>query len=75
MADKRKNNRRHPGVKGRRPDNYKHRKAEAEERQTAYDGLTIQQKLDRLPPELYCAKQRGKLLSQLESQATKKEES
>lgn len=38
------------------------RRAAAEDRQKEYDKLTIQQKLDKLPPEPRAAKQRKKLL-------------
>jgi hypothetical protein len=41
------------------------RRKEAEERQLLYDQLTTQEKLDQLPPEPHCAKQRKKLLARL----------
>lgn len=48
----------------------------AEQQQAAYDLLTTQQKLDRLPPEPEAKKQRAKLLARLaEEQAPKKSES
>ena len=43
------------------------RRKAAEERQAEYDKLTLQQKLERLPPEPHCAKQRAKLMAQLEA--------
>lgn len=43
------------------------RRASAEARQAEYDKLTIQQKLDRLPPPPQAARQRAKLLKQLEA--------
>ena len=58
-----KNNRLFPGFKGRRPDNAKHRREEAIERQAAYDLLTLEQKLAQLPPEPFAKKQRAKLLA------------
>lgn len=44
------------------------RKAAAEARQVEYDKLTIQQKLEKLPPEPKAARQRAKLLKQLEAE-------
>lgn len=41
------------------------RRAFAEKQQAAYDLLTTQQKLDRLPPPPECKKQRAKLLARL----------
>lgn len=41
------------------------RREQAKERQAAYDQLSLQQKLDRLPPPPHCEKQRAKLLSQM----------
>jgi hypothetical protein len=41
------------------------KRKEAEARQAEYDQLTIQQKLDKLPPEPHCQKQRAKLLALL----------
>ncbi len=38
---------------------------EAEERQVEYDKLTLQQKLDRLPPEPHAKRQRTRLLALL----------
>lgn len=37
---------------------------DAEARQKEYDALTLQQKLDKLPPEPHAAKQRAKLMAQ-----------
>lgn len=48
------------------------RRKEAEERQTAYDTLSTQQKLDRLPPEPLCKKQRAKLLARLAVEGSSK---
>lgn len=42
------------------------RRKRAEERQAEYDKLSLQEKLDRLPPEPACKKQRAKLLSAIE---------
>lgn len=47
------------------------RKSSALERQADYDKLTLQQKLERLPPEPHCQKQRAKLLAMLEKQQKK----
>ncbi len=38
------------------------RRSEAAKRQEAYDKLSLQEKLDRLPPEPHAARQRAKLL-------------
>jgi hypothetical protein len=45
------------------------RRLAAEERQAKYDALTLQQKLDRLPPEPHASRQRAKLLKLLETPA------
>jgi hypothetical protein len=58
----RKNHRRHPGIKGRRPDLKSFRKKEAEERALAYGSLSTTEKLARLPPPPACEKQRTRLL-------------
>lgn len=42
---------------------------EGKERQDEYDKLTIQQKLDRLPPPPHAERQRKKLMAQLESKS------
>jgi hypothetical protein len=42
------------------------RRKRAEERQAEYDKLTLQEKLDRLPPEPAAKKQRAKLLKAIE---------
>lgn len=47
------------------------RRKEAEERQAAYDALTLQQKIDRLPPEPHAVKQRAKLLALKDKPAAK----
>ena len=39
------------------------RQQEAKERLEAYSKLTLQQKIDRLPPEPFAAKQRARLLA------------
>lgn len=59
----RKNHRRYPGVRGRRPDLKSFRQSEAISRQTAYDALTTAEKLARLPPPPACEKQRSLLLA------------
>ena len=41
------------------------RRTEADKRQKEYDKLTLQQKLDRLPPSPKADKQRKRLMSQL----------
>lgn len=49
------------------------RKEEAKERQEAYDKLTLEEKLAKLPPEPGAAKQRARLLSLLEKKNQKAE--
>lgn len=57
------NNRRvYPGMK-QPAHKGKFRQDEAKERQAAYDKLTLQQKIDRLPPEPHAQKQRARLLA------------
>jgi hypothetical protein len=68
IKGQRKNHRLFPGIKGRRPDKAKFRREEAVQRQTEYDKLSLQEKLDRLPPEPLCAKQRTRLLAKIEKQ-------
>lgn len=65
IRGRRKNDRRHPGIKGKRPDKKEYRQAEAIERQATYDALSIEQKLAQLAPEPHAAKQRAKLNKQL----------
>jgi hypothetical protein len=48
----RKNNRRHPGVRGKRPDLKKLKKEEAKERQSFYDSLSVKEKLEHLARQL-----------------------
>jgi hypothetical protein len=43
------------------------RRQAAQERQAAYDLLSIEEKLSRLPPEPACQKQRARLQPQLSS--------
>lgn len=50
------------------------RKSDAKERQEAYDKLSLQEKLDRLPAEPHAAKQRARLLSLLAKKAQPKQE-
>jgi hypothetical protein len=59
-----KKDRRYIGTSRNRPDNLKFRKEEAQQRQEAYDKLSIDEKLARLPEPPACAKQRAKLLAQ-----------
>jgi regulator of protease activity HflC (stomatin/prohibitin superfamily) len=47
------------------------RRARAEERQAEYDKLTLQQKIERLPPEPAAKKQRARLLAKLQKQQEK----
>jgi hypothetical protein len=74
MPKKENNDRRNPGVRGVRPDNKKHKRAEAAERQAAYDALSTAQKLALLDRKLGAGvgakKQRAKLQGAVEPQAT-----
>jgi hypothetical protein len=67
---KENNDRCNPGIKGRRPDNKKHKREEAAERQAAYDGLTAAQKLAKLDRKLGegvgAKRERAKLQSAVE---------
>ena len=66
MIGKRQNNRRTYPDAGMQPcQKSKYRREEALERQAAYDALTLQEKIARLPPEPFSAKQRKKLIAQL----------
>jgi D-mannonate dehydratase len=60
--------RKHPGVRGMRPDNKSFRQTEAAERQAEYDKLSLEQKLEMLsrkPGE--SKKQRAKLTKLIEA--------
>jgi len=66
MPGKRQNNnRKHPDGSGPRPDNSKHKREEALERQTGYESLTTAQKVamldSRLGVGLGAKKQRARL--------------
>lgn len=63
--------RKNPGVRGPRPDRKAFRQKEANERQEAYDKLSLQQKLeqlDRKPGE--SKKQRARLLKLIDAKKT-----
>lgn len=70
MPKKENNDRRHPGIKGRRPDNKRHKIDEAGDRQRTYDGLTAAQKLAKLDAKLGegvgAKRERAKLQAALE---------
>ena len=46
--------------------NRERKRKDAQARQSEYDSLTIQQKLDRLPPPPHADRQRQKLMAQLD---------
>ena len=75
IKGKRTNHRQFPGVKGRRPDNKKHKQAEAIERQEFFAGLSTEKKIalldSRLGVGIGAKKQRARLALQL---TPKKEE-
>jgi hypothetical protein len=71
VRGRRKNHRKHPEIKGKRPDKAEYRRAEAIERQAEYAKLTLEQKIAKLGPEPHSMKQRVRLTAQLEKQANK----
>jgi hypothetical protein len=77
IRGKRKNHRLYPGARCKRPDNHQDQVNEAKERQAAWDGLSIQQKLDSLDTRLGkgvgAVKQRARLVVALTARQTKKE--
>lgn len=80
-AKRTKKDRRFNGTSRNRPDRKKERQAEAtgtepgnEGRNVLYARLTTQQKLDRLPPEPLCKRQRARLTALLEGKAKAKAE-
>jgi|SRR5580692_732728 hypothetical protein len=69
VKGQRKNERRFPGIRGKRPDKASFRREEAAARQAEYDQLSLEQKIARLPPEPFAAKQRLRLLKHLAKQS------
>ena len=71
-SGKRKNDRRYPGIRGRRPDNKSFRIKDAAERKEAYSKLSNTEKLDKLDAKLGkdigATKQRAKLMPKQEEQ-------
>jgi hypothetical protein len=66
------NDRKHPGVRGKRPDLKKLKQSEAKERQKFYDGLSVKEKLEHITRQLAkiggeAKKQIQKLLSIVET--------
>jgi hypothetical protein len=57
--------RKHPGVRGVRPDNKSFRQKEAQERQAEYDKLSLEQKLERLDRKSGAAKKQCVRLTKL----------
>jgi hypothetical protein len=67
MVGKKTNNHRtYPDANHQPCQDASFRKADADARQKAYDELTLEQKIEKLPPEPYSKKQRAKLMAQLE---------
>lgn len=64
---KENNQRRYPGVLGRRPDNKKHKQEEAKERQLVYNKLSTRDKLLKLSGWT-ATKQRARLSEQLKKE-------
>lgn len=72
MPGPKTNNRQKYPQADRQPRHIAHlRAADLKERQDAYDLLTLEQKLAKLPPEPRCAKQRAKLLAKIEKRDRK----
>jgi hypothetical protein len=66
------NNRRKYPDADRQPRHIAHLRAQdLKERQEAYDKLSLEEKLAKLPPEPLCAKQRAKLLAKIEKRDRK----
>jgi hypothetical protein len=71
MTAKLNNRQKYPDA-DRQPRHIAHLRAkDLKERQDAYDLLTLEQKLAKLPPEPRCAKQRAKLLTKIEKRDRK----
>jgi hypothetical protein len=71
MTAKVNNNHKWPDA-DRQPRHIAHLRAqEAKERQDAYDLLTLEQKLEKLPPSPLCDKQRAKLLAKIDKRDRK----
>lgn len=68
LRGRRKNHRLYPGAK-HRPDLAQTRQQEAKDRQTVYDKLSVQEKLDKLPFD-GAKRQRARLTDLLEKQKT-----
>lgn len=68
------NNRRFPEANHQPRNMASFRKADAVERQAAYDKLTLEEKLAKLPPEPASKKQRARLLALLEKQNAPKQD-
>ena len=65
------NNRKYPEADRQPRHIASFRVKESKERQEAYDLLTLEQKLAKLPPEPKCAKQRAKLLAKIDKRDRK----
>jgi hypothetical protein len=75
MTAKTNNNCKFPGA-NHQPRHYaKLRKEGALERQAAYDKLTLEEKIAKLPPEPFSAKQRNRLITLLDKRSATKVQS
>ena len=76
FKNKKINNRRYPGIKGIRPDNKEHKRAEAKERLAAWDKLSPQDKMNlldaRLGKDIGAAKQRARILAGMAQKGAEK---
>ena len=68
MSAKLYNTHKHPDANHQPRHKAAERKLQAEVRQSVYDEMPLQRKIDQLPPEPFAAKQRKKLFSKLEKQ-------
>ena len=78
LKGKKTNNRRHPGIKGIRPDNKEHKRAEAKERLDAWQKLSGQDQLavlnTRLGKDIGAKKQRARILAKTAQKGAEKKQ-
>ena len=72
MSNKLNNNKKFPTANKQPRHKAAERKLQAEVRQSVYNELSLQRKIDQLAPEPVAAKQRKKLLAKLEKQKSNK---
>ena len=78
FKNKKSNNRRYPGIKGIRPDNKEHKRAEAIERLTAWQAIFGQDQLavlnTRLGKDIGAKKQRARILAGMAQKGAEKKQ-